>query len=137
MNRDLSLQTNTALFLSVLLSSFFFQQAVHEVGHWLGLWHTFQGGCDAPGDGIADTPAEAKAHDDCDTPTRDSCPHDPGFDPIYNHMSYSPEKCRTQFTQGQREAMRAYWFKYKVPRPPVAAPVPCLLECDANTYMEA
>jgi Pregnancy-associated plasma protein-A len=133
--------TNIALFLSTLISRLFSQLLVHEVGHWLGLAHTFEGGCDAPGDGIADTPAEAKEHYTCDNPTRDSCPNDPGFDPVYNHMSYSPEKCVNQFTRGQREAMRAYWFKWRAPKaapsPPVAAPVPCLLECDANTYMEA
>lgn len=73
--------------------------AVHEVGHWLGLMHTFGGGCSDPNDYIDDTPAEKEPNFECKV--RDSCPAMPGNDPIHNYMDYSPDSCKTEFTPGQ------------------------------------
>jgi Pregnancy-associated plasma protein-A len=61
------------------------QTAVHEVGHWLGLRHTFEGGCSATGDRIDDTAPEAIPGTTCAAP-RDSCPGDNRTDPIENYM---------------------------------------------------
>jgi hypothetical protein len=64
--------------------------ATHEIGHWLGLPHTFDNGCSEPGDGIDDTPYEAQATFGCPV-GQDSCPDQEGLDPIQNFMDYTDE----------------------------------------------
>ncbi|MBL7942803.1 MAG: hypothetical protein JNM00_08560, partial [Flavobacteriales bacterium] len=104
---------------------------VHETGHYLGLFHTFEGGCAnsnclLQGDRICDTPPDAlgstlACFDDtnsCTTDDNDTSDNNP-FRPVelgglgdqpdlqINYMDYSPPTCTVMFTEGQAERMLA------------------------------
>jgi hypothetical protein len=93
----------------------------HEVGHALGLYHTFQDGCHADsqcevaGDRVCDTPAEASPNgfEQACGNLRDSCPTAAGNDPVENYMDYSSPECMIEFTEGQAERMHTMLSTFK------------------------
>lgn len=103
----------------------------HEAGHYLGLYHTFQGGCGngdclSDGDGVCDTPPDkstasvscAGSFNSCGTDPDDPSTRNPfravalgGLGDVSDlhtdYMDYGDPNCYSVFTDGQRERMRA------------------------------
>lgn len=106
---------------------------IHEAGHYLGLKHTFEGGCinndcSVDGDGICDTPPQIQVLNNC-IPVN-SCSTDTlsGFttdqpDMIENFMGYSP--CSRMFTKGQADKMREMLMLHRAKLTDTLAQVPC------------
>jgi len=94
--------------------------STHEVGHYLGLEHTFSGGCGvseppgcyASGDLICDTNAESgPIFSPCFLGVGDSCG---SVDPSDNYMDYSDDLCMNKFTVEQTRRMRCTLENYRV-----------------------
>lgn len=94
---------------------------IHEIGHYLNLYHTFEGGCsnnncELEGDRVCDTPPDQAKHtgclyNSCTTDADDPRPLNPlktdGNDLTENYMDYSPFSCQHAFTPGQATRMLA------------------------------
>ncbi len=98
----------------------------HEMGHYLGLYHTFEGrncnnnNCATDGDRVCDTPPDRSTTNSfsCTNPDN-SCGTDTlsnysngnftrdTTDQITNFMDYGNDACHNQFTQGQALRMNA------------------------------
>jgi hypothetical protein len=84
----------------------------HEVGHWLGLFHTFQGGCSRTNDQVADTAPEQSPAFGCPI-GRNSCQVTRTGDPIFNFMDYTDDACMNTFSRGQVTRMDALHLQYR------------------------
>jgi hypothetical protein len=84
--------------------------AVHEVGHWLGLRH-ITSGCSTDTDGISDTTRYSSLASGCPV-GRDTCP-DLGPDPIHNYMNFTDDVCMSEFTPGQAARMDSQYMLYR------------------------
>lgn len=122
-----------AQYVQISLEQFASPSLVHELGHYVGLFHTFAGGdCGegSKGDWVADTSAGKDASNNCGT-VRDSCPGAAGQDAIKNFMNYGLRfDCGLSFTLGQAARAQAATERYR-PRLIQATRVPLAAEVES------
>jgi hypothetical protein len=90
--------------------------AVHEIGHWCGLFHTFENCCNDPGDEISDMTSEQNSAAGCPLGQKSSCPGETRFNPVENYMDDSDDTCTKQFTplQFQRIKDMVGYYRYQM-----------------------
>ena len=114
--------------------------AAHEVGHYFGLFHTFNNGCGAAnapytsGDFLADTTPTAQGVFDCG-PSPSGCSFGSQIAPADNYMDYSVDACRMRFTPEQFNRVRCSAHNYRarmVRRAPTASFVTTVSDLDVG-----
>jgi hypothetical protein len=100
-------------YVQVQLENFAGPSLLHELGHYFGLFHVFEGTCSDKGDWVDDTPQGSAVSADCATP-RDSCLQLPGSDDVTNFMNYGLRfECGLHFTSGQVARATAATLYYR------------------------
>jgi hypothetical protein len=110
----------------------------HEVGHYMGLFHTFEGGCGttsspgcySSGDRICDTNATAQSNFGCPF-LLNTCGD--GVDNVRNYMDYTDDSCLTNFTTEQSRRMRCTLENWRIQLYEIFNPAPVNDNCASAT----
>ncbi len=125
----------------------------HEVGHYLDLYHTFEGdagGSSCPsngnfcgtnaGDCCGDTPPVRRTTSGCPTTATNSCTGSTYGDAVTNYMDYTSETCQKMFSPDQKARMRTAietarpgLLSSRALEPQVAGDSPSNPQCTPNT----
>jgi len=85
----------------------------HEVGHWLGLIHTW-GDAACGDDYVSDTPKQGSPNGSCPAfPRVTTCSPNSSGDMFMNYMDYTYDACRTMFTAQQVSRMHNHLITYR------------------------
>lgn len=86
----------------------------HEIGHWLGLAHTWGWSGTCGDDGMADTPTQEKQNSGIPTfPHVSACSPNSNGDMFMNYMDYTDDLARNMFTSNQAAYMNGTLNGYR------------------------
>jgi len=86
------------------------KQLIHEIGHWLGLYHVLSGKCEFDGDYVLDTPQQDQIFG---KPNVTKACDSTKFAQIHNYMQYVDDEWMNNFTDGQINRMKAVIVMFK------------------------